>query len=107
MIPRQNSLDEVDVEVDARGLGCPLPILRTKKALASLRSGQRVRLLATDPNSQTDLIYFAQQAGHLLLTQTVKAGVWIYVLQKCSELPELSSNHPTSNQPRISPNMPH
>jgi tRNA 2-thiouridine synthesizing protein A len=74
--------EDVDIEVDARGLGCPLPILRTKKALASLCSGQRVRLLATDPNSQTDLVYFAQQAGHVLLTQTVKAGVWIYVLQK-------------------------
>jgi tRNA 2-thiouridine synthesizing protein A len=72
----------VDLQVDARGLGCPLPILRTKKALANMATGQRVRVLATDPHSRTDFAYFAHQTGHILLLQAEQEGVWIYVLQK-------------------------
>ena len=58
---------EFDKELDARGLKCPLPILRTKKALAELTSGQILRILATDPGSVQDFAAFARQTGHALL----------------------------------------
>jgi tRNA 2-thiouridine synthesizing protein A len=50
---------EFDKEVDARGLNCPLPILRAKKALADMTSGQILKVLATDPGSQRDFAAFA------------------------------------------------
>ena len=51
-------------EVDARGLNCPLPILRAKKALADMESGQILKVLATDPGSQRDFAAFAKQTGN-------------------------------------------
>ncbi|MCL2876139.1 MAG: sulfurtransferase TusA family protein [Betaproteobacteria bacterium] len=60
---------DFDKEVDARGLSCPLPILRLKKALAEVSGGQIVRVLATDPSSVKDFEAFAQQTGHDLIHQ--------------------------------------
>ncbi|CAN5261096.1 sulfurtransferase TusA family protein [soil metagenome] len=61
-------------EVDARGLRCPLPILRAKKALADLDSGQVVRILATDPGSLRDFQAFSRQTGNVLLAQMEHEG---------------------------------
>lgn len=58
-----------DKEVDARGLNCPLPILRAKKALAEVESGKTVKVLATDPGSVKDFQAFARQTGNELLGQ--------------------------------------
>lgn len=58
-----------DKEVDARGLNCPLPILRAKKALAELKSSQVLRVVATDPGSVKDFEAFARQTGNELLKQ--------------------------------------
>ncbi|MFY9329688.1 MAG: sulfurtransferase TusA family protein [Georgfuchsia sp.] len=63
---------DFDLEVDARGLACPLPILRTKKALATLKSGQVLRIIATDPGSVKDFQAFAHQTGNELLEHTQK-----------------------------------
>ena len=60
---------DFDKEVDARGLNCPLPILRAKKMLAEMNSGQVVRVLATDPGSVKDFQAFARQTGNELLQQ--------------------------------------
>lgn len=60
---------EFDKEVDARGLTCPLPILRAKKMLAEMKAGQIVRVLATDPGSVKDFQAFARQTGNELLRQ--------------------------------------
>ena len=57
-----------DKELDARGLNCPLPILRTKKALADLQSGQVLKVLATDPGSVKDFQAFSKQTGNELLS---------------------------------------
>jgi tRNA 2-thiouridine synthesizing protein A len=57
-----------DKELDARGLNCPLPILRAKKALAELSAGQVLRILATDPGSVKDFQAFAKQTGNELLS---------------------------------------
>lgn len=56
-----------DFEVDARGLACPLPILRTKKALTTLSSGQVLRILTTDPGTVKDFEAFSRQTGNELL----------------------------------------
>jgi tRNA 2-thiouridine synthesizing protein A len=58
-----------DKEVDARGLNCPLPILRAKKALAEMDTGMILRVLATDPGSVKDFQAFARQTGNDLLGQ--------------------------------------
>jgi len=60
---------EFHKEVDARGLNCPLPILRAKKALAEVESGQTVKVLATDPGSVKDFQAFARQTGNDLVGQ--------------------------------------
>lgn len=57
-----------DLELDARGLNCPLPILRAKKALSDMQTGQVLRILATDPGSVKDFAAFAKQTGNELLT---------------------------------------
>lgn len=59
-----------DKELDARGLNCPLPILRAKKALADMQSGQVLRITATDPGSVKDMAAFAKQTGNELLSST-------------------------------------
>ena len=61
-----------DKELDARGLNCPLPILRAKKALTELASGQTLRILATDPGSVKDFQAFAKQTGNELLSSAEK-----------------------------------
>lgn len=60
---------DFDKEVDARGLNCPLPILRAKKALAELQPGQVVRVVATDPGAVKDFQAFAKQTGNELVHQ--------------------------------------
>ncbi len=59
-----------DATIDARGLNCPLPILRTKKALAPMQSGQVLQVLTTDPHAMRDFQAFCEQTGHTLLAQT-------------------------------------
>jgi len=60
---------EFDKEVDARGLTCPLPILRLKKALTEVSAGRVVHVLTTDPSSVKDFEAFAHQTGHELISQ--------------------------------------
>ncbi|HOX99901.1 sulfurtransferase TusA family protein [Zoogloea sp.] len=60
---------DFDKEVDARGLNCPLPILRAKKALAEMQPGQVLHVLATDPGSSKDFAAFARQTGNELVSQ--------------------------------------
>ena len=60
---------QADRELDARGLNCPLPILRTKKALSEMESGQVLRILATDAGAAQDFQAFARQTGNELLAQ--------------------------------------
>lgn len=59
---------DFDKELDARGLNCPLPILRCKKALAEVTSGQVLKVMATDPGSVKDFQAFCKQTGHELLS---------------------------------------
>lgn len=72
----------VDVELDLSGLVCPLPLLKTKQALNRMLSGQRIKVLATDPGSERDFQVFAEQSGNKLLEMQQIDGQFHYLLQK-------------------------
>ena len=74
---------DVDKEVDARGLNCPLPILKAKKALADLASGQLLRVLTTDAASVRDFQAFAKQTGNALVEQqTLPNAEIVHILKR-------------------------
>ncbi|QIB67679.1 sulfurtransferase TusA family protein [Kineobactrum salinum] len=66
----------IDVEVDARGLECPMPLLQAKRALNRMQPGQHLQVLATDAGSVRDFRVFAEQSGHVLL-QSGECGGYI------------------------------
>lgn len=71
-----------NAELDARGLNCPLPLLKTKMELSRLPSGTVLKIMATDAGSQRDLNAFARLAGHRMLHERVEDGVYHYWLCK-------------------------
>ena len=71
-----------DKELDASGLNCPLPILRTKKALAELTAGQVLKVIATDPGSVKDMQAFAKQTGNELLSSAEEGGKYQFFMKK-------------------------
>ena len=70
-----------DREVDARGLNCPLPILRAKKALSELQAGQVLKVVSTDSGSQRDFEAFSRQTGHELLRTDTGDRQWTFYLK--------------------------
>jgi tRNA 2-thiouridine synthesizing protein A len=73
---------DFDQELDASGLNCPLPILRAKKSLSSLESGQVLRIVATDPGSVKDFEAFARQTGNELLESNEEGGKFQFLVKK-------------------------
>lgn len=71
-----------DKELDARGLNCPLPILRTKKFLQDMGAGQTLRIVSTDPGSVKDFQAFAKQTGNELLESSEATGVYAFLIKK-------------------------
>lgn len=71
-----------DKEFDASGLACPMPIVKTKKALADMSPGQVLKVIATDPGSVSDMQAFAEQTGHKLLATGSEGGKHVFHLQK-------------------------
>ena len=71
-----------DKEIDTRGLNCPLPILRAKKALADINSGQILKVTATDPGSVRDFDAFAKQTGHPLVGSAEEGQEFVFFLKK-------------------------
>ena len=78
---------DIDKEVDARGLNCPLPILKAKKALAELQGGQLLRVVCTDAGSVRDFQAFAKQTGNALVDQQTAGDEFIHVLRRKTTLP--------------------
>ncbi len=68
--------------VDATGLMCPMPLLKAKKALNEMRSGEQLLVLATDAGSVRDFEVFSQQSGHKLLESSQEEGIYRHVLEK-------------------------
>ncbi|KQP36364.1 sulfurtransferase TusA family protein [Pseudorhodoferax sp. Leaf274] len=72
----------IDKEIDTRGLNCPLPILKAKKALGDMDSGQLLRVVSTDPGSMRDFQAFAKQTGNELVQQNTAGAEFIHVLRR-------------------------
>jgi TusA-related sulfurtransferase len=75
-------MNDIAKEVDTRGLNCPLPILKAKKALAELQSGDLLRVLCTDAGSMRDFQAFARQTGNELVAQTAEGGEFVHTLRR-------------------------
>lgn len=71
-----------ETELDVRGLSCPLPVLRARKALAGLAPGARLRVLATDPKAVEDFEAFCAATGTALLESSEQDGVYAFLLEK-------------------------
>ena len=72
----------IDTEVDARGLNCPLPLMKAKKAISEMQAGQVLRVVATDSGSMPDFQTFAKQSGHEMLEQTNVGKEYIHVMRR-------------------------
>ena len=83
---------DFDKEFDASGLACPMPIVKTKKALADMASGQVLRVIATDPGSVCDMAAFAEQTGNPLLEQSSENSKFIFPLWERTREKKSSSN---------------
>jgi tRNA 2-thiouridine synthesizing protein A len=73
---------DFDQELDASGLNCPLPILRAKKTLNSMSSGQVLHIIATDPGSVKDFDAFAKQTGNVLMESKEEGGKFHFLIRK-------------------------
>ncbi|WP_455221133.1 sulfurtransferase TusA family protein [Kaarinaea lacus] len=73
---------DFDQELDASGLNCPLPILRAKKSLAAMESGQVLHIIATDPGAVKDFEAFAKQTGNELMESREEAGKFHFMMKK-------------------------
>jgi TusA-related sulfurtransferase len=72
----------IDKEIDTRGLNCPLPILKAKKALAEMQSGQLLKVVSTDPGSMRDFQAFAKQTGNEIVEQQAVGNEYLHVLKR-------------------------
>ena len=72
----------IDIELDTRGLNCPLPILKAKKALAGMLSGQLLRVVSTDAGSARDFQAFAKQTGNDLVDQQIDGNEFTHILKR-------------------------
>lgn len=76
------SNNQPTIEIDLKGLNCPMPILKTKQALMKANTGDILKVLATDPHSEIDFKAYLVRTNHLLLAFTVEEGVFTFLIQK-------------------------
>lgn len=81
-IVSENTFDQT---LDVKGLKCPMPMLKTKKALAKMEPGQTLLVLATDPHAVRDLSQFADQTGNKMLSSCENDGIYEILMQRKSE----------------------
>ena len=72
----------IDLQVDARGLACPMPIVKTAQAVKTLASGQVLEVLATDPGSVKDFAAWSKTTGNVIIEQTTDGGIFRFVMKK-------------------------
>jgi tRNA 2-thiouridine synthesizing protein A len=73
---------ETTIELDTRGLNCPLPVLKAQKAMRALATGDRLRVLATDPKAPADFAQFCEASGHALVEETRLDDHVLLVIEK-------------------------
>ena len=74
-------MQEFDHEIDVKGLQCPLPVLKARKRLSSLKHGETLRILATDPASAIDFPHYCAESGNELVSQHQDAGLFVFAPQ--------------------------
>ncbi len=72
-----------DQTLDCSGLACPMPILKTKKAIDGLQIGQVLKMIATDPGSTSDMAAWTQKTGHELVGSEQEGGKFVFFIRKC------------------------
>ena len=72
----------MELELDTKGLNCPLPVLKAKKAMEKIKKGNTLKIFATDPASAIDFNHFCHTAGHELLESNNSQGVFTYIIKK-------------------------
>ena len=72
----------VDIELDTKGLRCPLPLMKATKAIKEMRQGQILRVQTTDPGSKRDFESWVKNGGHTLLEEKDEGGVYTYTIRK-------------------------
>jgi len=77
-----NEIMEFQKELDARGLNCPLPILKAKKALADMATGEVLRIVATDSGSVRDFQAFAKQTGNALISHSQNGREFVFLMRR-------------------------
>ena len=80
--PNEGDPMDANKEIDTRGLNCPLPILKAKKALSDMQTGEVLKVVATDPSSTRDFQAFARQTGNELVEQSQNADEYIHFLRR-------------------------
>jgi len=75
-------MTDIALRLDARGMNCPLPILRTRKAINQLASGQVLEVTATDPGSVKDMASFCSQTGNRLVASSEAGGCFVFLIEK-------------------------
>lgn len=73
---------QIDREINARGLNCPLPLMKAKKAIGEMQSGQVLKVIATDSGSLRDFLAFANESGHEILEQQNVGKEYIHVMRR-------------------------
>jgi tRNA 2-thiouridine synthesizing protein A len=76
------AMTDISEKLDARGMNCPLPILRTRKAINQLASGQVLEVTATDPGSLKDMASFCSQTGNRLLSSNAADSCFVFLIEK-------------------------
>jgi len=82
MLSTTEAATSIHQHLDARGLNCPLPILRTRKAIAQLDSGQVLEVVSTDPGSVRDMDSFCEQTGHQIIQSKEREGAFAFLIRK-------------------------
>ncbi len=75
-------MPKFDTEIDTSGLNCPLPLLKTKKALATMNEGQRLRVIATDPGAFIDIPVYCEISSHKLIDSSESDNELIFIIEK-------------------------
>lgn len=79
--------NQEEIELDVKGLNCPMPLLKAKRTLNGMGDGELLRVFATDPGSMRDFTVFAKQSGHALLEALEEEGTFTYLLRKTPRNP--------------------
>jgi tRNA 2-thiouridine synthesizing protein A len=79
-----NDQPAIDQVLDTKGLNCPLPILKVRKAIEKMQSGQVLQVLATDPGAKADFEAFCRQTGHELMESSSDDGVYTFLIKRAA-----------------------